>query len=166
MHLWILDDGARPIGPALDRGPIDRAMADLVSCIGRPDFGRAAIERLNALLPVDSWSVYRIHPAQPPQLHASGSYRVPDTTEACFRTYRDGLYRADGSFDAARVNAAGTSAVMTHWRAEELAAPHRERIYRQHGMRERLSLIRPDNHGGLCRRQPLSPPAPAGLRDR
>lgn len=150
MHLWILDADARPIAPTLDRGPIDSALADIVGCVGLPDFGRAAIERLNALLPIDSWSIYRIHPEQPPQMHASGSYRVPDTTESCFRAYRDGgLYRADSSFDSARASSAGAAAVMTHWRAEELAAPHRERIYRQHGMRERLSLIRRDGRDGL-----------------
>lgn len=149
MRLWILDADARPIASTLDRAPVDGALAEIVGCIGRNDFGSAALAGLNSLLPVDSWSIYRLYSEQPPLLHASGSFRVPDTTASCFRAYRDGLYRADESFDAARVSASGAAAVMTHWHAEEMAAPHRERIYREHGMRERVSLIRPDGAGGL-----------------
>ena len=149
MRLWILDADARPTATMLDRAPVDGALAEIVGCVGRTDFGSAALAGLNSLLPIDSWSIYRIHAEQPPQLHASGSYRVPDTTASCFRAYRDGLYRADESFDAARDSASGAVAVMTHWHAEEMAAPHRERIYREHGMRERVSLTRPDGAGGL-----------------
>jgi DNA-binding CsgD family transcriptional regulator len=116
----------------------------LIASIGRDDFGAAALSSLNLALPLDSWSIYRVYRRQPPKLHESGSYLVPDTTVDCFRAYQRGLYQADSSFDDARARAASSGPLMTHLRAEELPAAHRDRIYSQHGMRERISLILPD----------------------
>jgi DNA-binding CsgD family transcriptional regulator len=129
------------------REPIDRALTGVISCVGQSDFGTAALSSLNVALALDSWSIYRVYRQQPPRLHASGSYRVPDTTAECFRVYQRGLFRADSSFDDARACAASAGPLMTHLRAEELAAPHRDKIYFQHGMRERISLILPDASG-------------------
>ena len=93
MHLWILNALAEPPAPepAPQREPIDRAVAGIIGCIGRGDFGTAALGSLNAALALDSWSIYRVFRARPPCLHASGSYRVADTTADCFRAYQDGL---------------------------------------------------------------------------
>ena len=146
MHLWILNGFAQPPAtqPWPQREPIDRALAGIIGCIGRRDFGSAALSSLNAAVALDSWSIYRVFPGRPPCLHASGSYRVDDTTADCFRVYLDGLYRADASFDDARACAASAGPLMTHVHADELPAAHRDKIYAQHGMRERISLIVPD----------------------
>lgn len=149
MHLWILNGLAEPPAPepAPQREPIDRAVAGIIGCIGRGDFGTAALGSLNAALALDSWSIYRVFRGRPPCLHASGSYRVADTTADCFRAYQDGLYRADASFDDARACAGSAGPLMTHLHADELPAAHRDKIYAQHGMRERISLIVPDGSG-------------------
>lgn len=146
MHLWILNAAGEPMWPVAQREPIDQALVGVISCVGRRDFGTAALTSLNLAVALDSWSIYQVYRQQPPRLHASGSYRIPDTTAECFRVYQRGLYRGDSSFDDARA-CAEAGPLMTHWRADELAAPHRDQIYFQHGMRERVSLILPDGSG-------------------
>lgn len=138
MHLWTLN-AAEPGPPPMGQAPMTHALTGVVRSVGRSNFGAAALDSLNDALAIDSWSIYRVYPEQPPCLHASGSYRVPDTTRDCFRAYERGLYRADASFDGAR--AADRTAVMTHLHADELPAAHRDQIYLQYGMRERLSII-------------------------
>ncbi len=149
MRLWSLttrDEQPRSAKPQALR---DDAMAAVIGCIGRDDFGTAALAGLNGALAVDSWSVYRVAAHRPPCLYASGSYRVPDATRACFDLYRQHLHGADTSFERIRAHAPLTTPVLAHWRAEEMPASHREQIYVRHGMRERLSLVGTDGGEGL-----------------
>lgn len=139
MQLWTLPPSAAP----------DHLAADLIGCIGQPDFGRQALARLNRTVPVASWSVYRVFADQPPSMYASGSFEIPDPTQECFRLYRAGLYRRDATFEPVRERAQPGAPVMTHWAASEIRAPHRDQIYRRHGMRERLSVISADDPEGL-----------------
>ncbi|NUZ07020.1 helix-turn-helix transcriptional regulator [Piscinibacter koreensis] len=148
MHRWILDADGAPARAHAARAPGD-ALAGVIGSIGTANFGTEALASLNAALPVDSWSIYRVHRHQPPRLHASGSFGIPDTTGECFRVYRAGLYQADASFDPVHEAAPGAPAIMTHWSADELGAAHREQIYLRYGMRERLSLILAEPDGGL-----------------
>lgn len=144
MRLWNLDRGAS----AADDGGSPEAMAGVIASIGADDFGAAALASLNAALDVDSWAVYEWHPSAPPSLHASGSYRIPDLTRSCFDAYRAGLYRRDRTVRELRERGE-LRPVMTHWRADEIGAQHRELIYARHGMRERIALVRPAADGGL-----------------
>ena len=138
MHLWTLNATGPGLPPA-GQAPVAHALAGVIRSVGRSNFGAAALDSLNDALAIDSWSIYQVFPEQPPCLLASGSYRIPDTTRECFRAYASGLYRADASFDGAR--AAERATVMTHLHADELPAAHRDQIYLQYGMRERLSII-------------------------
>jgi DNA-binding NarL/FixJ family response regulator len=126
------------------------ALAALIGAIGAADFAGDALEALNAPLQAASWSVYRVWRDRAPVMHCSASRGVADTTQDCFRAYRDGLYRRDRSFD--RVDAAGAPGrvAVLHMRAEE--APnrdHREQIYRRHRVLERLSAAARDDDGSV-----------------
>lgn len=135
-----------------DRGDAatQRALAGLIGAIGDSGFAGGALEALNAPLQAASWSVYRVWRDRAPVLHCSASRGVADTTGDCFRAYQDGLYRRDRSFD--RVDAAGAPGhvAVLHMRAEDAPnSDHRERIYRRHGVLERLSVAARDDDGSL-----------------
>ncbi|OVZ58470.1 hypothetical protein CDO44_14645 [Pigmentiphaga sp. NML080357] len=118
------------------------AMAGVIGCLGHEDFGTAALRQLNEAIPLCWWSTYSLHQSRPPELHATGSFRVPDRTREAFRFYREGLYRYDRTFEAARERVLGGGAVVTHWHAAELPTAHRDGIYTRHDLRERVSLVR------------------------
>ncbi len=124
--------------------------AALAGCIASPgsntfaQHGAAALQA--AGLVVGSWSVYRVRPDRMPCLHLSASARFADTTQACFRAYADGLYRADRSFDAVAPGAQG----LLRMHADEVPnADHRNAIYRRHHALERFSLAARDGDGSL-----------------
>lgn len=136
----------------LDRGQAatQHALAGLIGAIGSDGFADDALEALNAPLQAASWSVYRVWRDREPLMHFSASRGVADTTGDCFRAYRDGLYRRDRSFD--RVDAAATpgQAAVLHMRADDApSTEHRDRIYRRHGVLERLSVAARDDDGSL-----------------
>jgi DNA-binding CsgD family transcriptional regulator len=115
------------------------AMGGVISCIGETAFPQDALAQLNRWLPVAWWSVYRLFDDKPPTLHASAAYHVPDGTRDSFQVYRDGLYKADQTFLAARDH--GAQQMLVHWHAREIPHPHRESIYSRHGLTERLSIV-------------------------
>lgn len=119
------------------------ALAGMVGCIGDPGFGSAALAQLNRWLPVSWWSVFQLHDDAPPAMPLAGSHRTPDHTAESWQAYRHALYRRDETFVAARerLGRAPDDALLVHWHAHEIAAPHRERIYTRHGLRERLSIV-------------------------
>lgn len=146
MQLWQVAPAAAPAGLG---GDVQAVLGELVACIGEPAFGERALEQLNRVMAVGSWSVYRVFDDQPPALHASASHGLPDTTRQCFSLYRAGLYRADQTLALARSQLQPGQPVMTHWSADEIPGLHREQIYRRHGVRERLSLLSADDGRGL-----------------
>jgi DNA-binding CsgD family transcriptional regulator len=144
MQFWSLPSGettksgaAPPAG-----GWTDDLLVGLIGCLGRRDFGRHALARINRVLPAASWSVYRLPASGRPAMLTSASFGVPDTTRDCWRAYRAGLYRRDDTFASAREQALPGRLMMTQWHAEEIRPPHRDLIYRRHGVRERLSVVR------------------------
>ncbi|OYV00738.1 MAG: helix-turn-helix transcriptional regulator, partial [Burkholderiales bacterium PBB5] len=121
--------------------------ARLRGVLGAPGFAQAARHSLNAgALQAGSWSVYQLRPGAEPVLHLSASVGVADTTRDCFGAYRDGLYRHDRSFDAV---APGAAAVLRMHADEAPSSAHRERIYRRHGVLERLSAVQRHADGGV-----------------
>ena len=129
------------------RAPAHDVSAAIVGCIARDDFATRALAELNRALPVAWWTVYRVFDDQPPQLFAQASHAVPDIALACWRIYRDGVYRGDTHFAEACERAA-SSLVMTHCRAEDFGRAHREQIYTAHSLSERLSLVAPERAAG------------------
>lgn len=120
---------------------IQRAVRGVIAAIGAADFERRALDAVNECVLAASWSVYRTGREFRPVLHLSCSRGVPDQTRLCFREYLDGLYRHDGSFDAVPALPPPGGATVLLMRAEEAPTrAHRERIYRRHGLRERLSV--------------------------
>ena len=144
MPLWTLplaDPRAAPAARRFD------ALAALVGQVGTPGFAGAALQALNATgLRAASWSVYQLGVQCPPQLHLSASLGVADTTLDCFSAYRQGLYRADHSFDTVR---AGQAAVLRMHADNAPSSQHRDAIYRRHGMLERVSVVQRSDEGGL-----------------
>ncbi|WP_077000672.1 helix-turn-helix transcriptional regulator [Variovorax sp. KK3] len=135
---------------ALDRSwQASSAIAGVVGCVGDRAFGTAALERLNAALPLCWISVYSLFDTRPPQMHLGGSYGVADQTYSAFEFYRNGVYRVDCTFDAVRECIEPAGAVLTHWRAEEIPRRHRGEIYTRHGLKERASVVTVGQEGGL-----------------
>jgi DNA-binding CsgD family transcriptional regulator len=143
MQIWTLGT-PRP-------SPAQTALESVISAMGRSDFAASALAGLEEAVGAASWAVYRLRPQRPPTMHLSASHGVPDTTSHCFAIYRDeGLYRRDRSFDAVRVQGVHGCAVMLRMHADETpSADHRQAIYVQHGMVERLSVARLETDGSL-----------------
>ena len=132
------------------RHDVQASLAGVIGAMGDAGFAGTALASVNSALHAASWSVYRVWKDRAPVLHLSSSHGVEDTTRDCFRAYRDGLYRSDRSFDAARTAATGCDALMLRLSACEFPNPaHREAIYRRHGMAERLSIASPQADGSV-----------------
>lgn len=151
MHTWELGVERRPSAPpaAPPASYADAFVAAIVDAIGEPNFGQLTLTQLNQLAAVDFWSVYRLDQAAPPQMFLSGSRKGADVSDDCFRSYCAGLYRDDRTFAGAFRVAGGSGAAMTLWNEAEIPSPHRDRIYRRHGIRERLSVVGGDGDSGL-----------------
>ncbi|MGO3741129.1 helix-turn-helix transcriptional regulator [Kerstersia sp.] len=116
-------------------------VAEMVAGIGGAEFGKAALAAFNLTMPAASWSVYRLYRDRPPRLHVSGAYRALDITQDCFAAYADGLYQQDASLGVMHGMAIPGDAVLSHIHAHDLPRAHSDRIYRRHGMRERVSVV-------------------------
>lgn len=127
------------------RHDVQSSLAGVIGAVGGQAFDAEALARMNGALHAASWSVYRVWQDRPPVLHLSASHGIEDTTRDCFAAYRDGLYRRDRTFDAAR-----RGRLMLRLSAREFPNPeHREAIYRRHGMSERLSIAEPQDDGSV-----------------
>lgn len=141
MLTWALSSDAKPLASGLAAMQVDECLAGAVDSIGSSRFGHAALLKLNEAVPVDFWSAYRLYPDRPPRMFVSGSLKGRDVSGDCFRRYREGLYRQDKTFSGARDIASTGSQAMTYWNEAEIPSPHRDQIYRRHGIRERLSAV-------------------------
>src|SRR4051812_46197853 len=123
-----------PIAPqGATRNDVQAGLAGAIGAIGDAGFAREALASVNRALNAASWSVYRVWNDRAPVLHLSSAHGVRDTTRDCFAAYRDGLYRRDRSFDAARDSSDKNLARMLRVAASEFPNPeHREAIYRRH----------------------------------
>ena len=120
----------------------------MVEHLGAPDFSARLLGTLHPLLPVASWSAYRLGgtggtgeagTGSQPRLFLSASLGIPDTTRDCWRAYLAGPVRDDRSlrFD----DEPPAPAQLCHITAREVASEHRARVYDAHGMAERLSVV-------------------------
>lgn len=119
-----------------------------VGCIGEGNFAIAALERLNTLLALGAWTVYRWTQDAPPEFSLGATRGRADITEACWQQYRSGLYRSDHSFDE-MLPRQGGSILSSRLNPCQLAPAHRVAIYDRHAIQERLSLIAVERPGAL-----------------
>lgn len=148
MQTWALSPPLKP-----PPGDVGYALGDTLSgvtdAIGEHDFAARALSLVNAALAVDFMSVYRVYGDQPPRMFLSASRSARDVSLDCFRRYQRGLYRRDQTFAGARKLAAGGVPAMTLWNEAEIPSPHRDQIYRRHGIHERLSVVAADDRDGM-----------------
>ncbi|HCP78200.1 MAG TPA: helix-turn-helix transcriptional regulator, partial [Pusillimonas sp.] len=133
MRAWRLE------GAASDAALIQDAVAKIVTGIGVEGFSRQVLQQVNRVIPVGCWSVYRVGGTQP-CMFLSSTYQRKDTTADSWRAYLSGPHLADKSFilDSGQAS----SPAITHLTAEEIPTPiHREKVYRQFDMSERLSVV-------------------------
>lgn len=151
MQLWSLtpEDASRGDASLRPAAWHDDLVFDMVGALGRRDFGQRALALVNRVVPAASWSVYRLPETGQPDMLISGSHQIPDTTRECWTVYRAGLYRRDDTFAHVREKAQPGGVMMMHWHAEEIRPRHRDLIYRRHGVRERLSVVRIEDDGAL-----------------
>ncbi|GIX24288.1 MAG: hypothetical protein KatS3mg122_1519 [Caldimonas sp.] len=144
MNAWPLPVGGPP-------PTITAVAARLIQALGRAEFAQTALNTLNDCVAAGSWSVYQVWPDRAPVMHLSASRQAVDTTQECFEIYRDlGLYRSDRSFDPVRAARRPGQAMVLRMHADEApSVQHREAIYRQHGMLERLSVVQLEPDGSL-----------------
>ena len=132
--------------PATPQRAVQASLAGVIGAVGGAGFANAALASVNGALNAASWSVYRVWRDRAPVLHLSSSHGVQDTTRECFQAYRDGLYRRDHTFDAARTASARGDSLMVRLRACDFPnRDHRDAIYRRHGVSERLSVVAPQD---------------------
>lgn len=121
------------------------ALCAVTDAIGERDFAACTLRLVNAALPVDFMSVYRFAGDKPPRMFFSASRTAHDVSADCMRRYREGLYRRDETFSRARELATQGVPAMTLWNEAEIPSPHRDQIYRRHGIHERLSVVNADS---------------------
>ncbi|RIY39664.1 hypothetical protein CJP73_13730 [Neopusillimonas maritima] len=141
MRAWRLE------GAASDAALIQDAVAKIVTGIGVEDFSHQVLQQVNRVMPVGCWSVYRVGGSQP-RMFLSSTYQRKDTTADSWRAYLSGPHLADKSFilDSTGI----TSPAITHLTAEEIPTPlHRDKVYRQFDMSERLSVVEAESQSEI-----------------
>ena len=134
-----------PLQPAPGAAP--HLLGGLIDEIGQPGLGAAVLEGVQSLLPVASWSVYRLGNA--PALFLSASRGVPDTTRDCWRAYLSGPHQRDNSFGMTERDGLATPR-LCHLDARDAPPEHRAKVYEAHGMAERVSLAQGVDGGLLA----------------
>jgi DNA-binding CsgD family transcriptional regulator len=123
--------------------------AAVVDCIGLDNFADAALHRIDAAVHVGAWTVFRIHDDAAPVMELAATRGRQDVTSACWQLYRDGLYKTDHSFDAARDVGRENRVALTRLCLEQLSDAHRAKIYDFHQLQERLSFVVSHSPGTL-----------------
>jgi len=137
MRAWSL--GGAASGAAL----VNEAVANIVAAIGDDDFSQRVLQQVNRVMPVGCWSVYRIGGEQP-RMFLSGTYHRKDTTTGSWQAYLSGPHLADRTFVLDDIDLAHPA--ITHVTAEEIPTrAHRDKVYRQFDMSERLSVVEPQS---------------------
>lgn len=132
MRTWTLET---PLG---DVGRVGAVLGNVVAAIGMPSFGETLLEGLNTVLPVGCWSAYEIG-TRHPRMYLSGSYRRRDTTLGSWNAYLSGPHLSDRSFLLG--DATFLKPSVCHVTAEEIPSKaHRDKVYKQFDMIERLSV--------------------------
>jgi DNA-binding CsgD family transcriptional regulator len=119
------------------------AVANIVAAIGNDDFGERLLHAVNTVLPVGCWSVYHVGNCRP-VMYLSGTHRRKDTTVGSWNAYLSGPHLSDRTrvLGDRRISAP----TICHLTAEEIpSSVHRDKVYRQFDMIERLSVAEQDS---------------------
>ena len=144
MRTWVVD----PPGP--NRNAVVETATHLIDAIGTDGFDDALLDAIGAGLAADSLCVYRLSTREPPRRYGAASREKADSTARCWQAYRDGIYRADETFDEARERARDGAFVIGHLTAEEVRyPPHRACIYDRHQLLDRLNVSSREPNGDL-----------------
>lgn len=119
-----------------------------VGCIGADNFATEALERINTLLDLGAWAVYRLRADAPPEFSFGATRGRPDITAACWEQYRAGLYRTDHSFERTQETQRGCVS-LSRLNPHRLAPAHRAAIYDRYSIQERLSVVSEECSGSL-----------------
>jgi DNA-binding CsgD family transcriptional regulator len=112
-------------------------VANLVAAIGREEFGERLLHELNSVFPVGCWSVYQVGNCRP-VMYLSGTHCRKDTTIGSWNAYLSGPHLSDGTRMLGDYQFSAPT--ICHITAEEiLSSAHRDKVYRQFDMTERLS---------------------------
>lgn len=118
------------------------AVANVVAAIGSNDFADRLLRELNTVLPVGCWSAYHIGTHRP-VMYLSGTHHRKDTTIGSWKAYLSGPHLSDRTLALGDAEYSGP--VVCHVTAEEIPSlVHREIVYRQFDMTERLSVAEQD----------------------
>lgn len=166
MQTWALSPAASRAFPASARVSPAVALADATDAIGEPGFAARALDLVNAAFEVDFLSVYGVNGDRVPRMFMSASRAAYDVSDDCFRSYQRGLYKCDRTFSVAKEMAVAGIPALTHWNEREMPSPHRDQIYRRHGIVERLSVVSADEQRGLLAINLYRYAASGGFRDR
>ena len=143
MRTWTMTTGR-------DGTAVVETATHLIEGIGRDGFDRTLLDTVRVRLEADSLCAYRLSTSAPPVRYCAASREKADSTEGCWGAYRDGIYRADETFDEAHERARGAGLVIGHLTAQEVRyAPHRTCIYDRHQLLDRLSVSSREPNGDL-----------------
>jgi DNA-binding CsgD family transcriptional regulator len=125
----------------------NNVIANIVSNIGDNHFSASFINNINSLMPIGCWSIYQVGTSKP-VMYESGSYQRFDSTLLSWSEYLAGPHSQDASLSQSMEES--PSRLLAHVTSQELTAPgHREKVYEQFGMTERVSVIEPTSSGGV-----------------
>jgi DNA-binding CsgD family transcriptional regulator len=125
----------------------NNVMANLISSIGENHFSTSFINNINSLMPIGCWSIYKVGTSKP-IMFESGSYQRFDSTLLSWKEYLAGPHSQDASL--CQSTGESPSRLLAHVTSQELTAPgHKEKVYEQFGMTERVSVIEPMRSGGV-----------------
>lgn len=154
MQTWTVPLGTDDAASA--SGPIDvgRMAVALMRSLGTPDFGRTVLGSVASAIDAGSMCAYRIGRHAAPTRYCSASRESHDRTGSCWNAYRDGIYRADETFDELAdrlLDVTGDGAcAIAHMTVEDVRyRPHRERIYDHHALLARLTVAGREPNGEL-----------------
>ncbi len=138
------------LGTGRDGSAVADIAIHLIDDVGRDGFDRTLLDAVRGRLDADSLTAYRLSTSAPPARYCAASREKADSTASCWEAYRDGIYRADETFDEAHERASGTDLVIGHLTAEEVRyRPHRTCIYDRHQLLDRLSVSGREPNGDL-----------------
>lgn len=153
MQTWIVppsnDDATEPID-------VGRLAAALMDALGTPTFGRTVLDSVTGAIDAGSMCAYRVVSRAArdaaPTRYCSASLEARDRTGSCWNAYRDGIYRADETFDelATALRDSSEACAVGHMTADDVRyGPHRKRIYEDHALLARLTVAGREANGDL-----------------
>jgi DNA-binding CsgD family transcriptional regulator len=144
MRTWNVESSTRDGHAAAD------AAIRLFGGIGSDCFDEVLLEAVNASVAADAVFVYRLTRDGPPRRYCSANRGKDNSTDPCWKAYREGIYLMDETFDEVWDRVRSSSFVIGHLTAQEVrCGVHRQTIYDRHQLLDRLSVSGLEPNGDL-----------------